>query len=413
MIRSTKHSLKFANADKKAELTAFLTEYQRVGQEIIDFIWQNGYGEFNVAADKLEFPLYLDYKVFPVKTQLSARALSSLVTQISGAIRSAVKKRSKLSFVIRKKRAAKEDVSKLETRLATKCKLVKPTFPAHAELSSKCADIVREGSFGWFLRVKSTGFKPIKLPIPAHKRSEYWLARGTLKNSFLIRSNTVELRYEVKAVKSKGTKTVGIDQGVKSIATLSDGSVTPDTCPHGHSFDSVCDKLARKKKGSKAFEKAQAHRKNLINWSLNQIAWDTFAEVRLEKIWNIGFGKRRSRKLSHFTNTLIRDKIKRCCEELEVPVVEQDSSYRSQRCSNCGIVRKANRKGKEYRCKHCGFESDSDLNAAKNHLANLPIIDWTLRGQKYNLGNGFYWRESGLTTFDGQELRVPDSPRKI
>lgn len=127
----------------------------------------------------------------------------------------------------------------------------------------------------------------------------------------------------------------------------------------------------------------------------------------MEKIWNIGYKQRTSRKLSHWTNTLIRDKILRKCEELEVPIIEQDSTYRSQRCFNCGIVRKSNRKCKLYKCKHCHYEADADYNASLNHSIDLPVIDWKIRNQGFNLGKGFYWKPSGLFTFDGVELRVP------
>lgn len=410
MIRSTKHSLKFANAGKLRELSLFLDEYERVGQLLIDQIWEHGYENFSVRKDALELPLYLDYKKFNIKTSLSARALSSLLTQVSGKIRAATKQRAKTVFVRNKLRKAGQPYLHLNKKLA-QMRLCKPKFGKGAELSSKCCDI-RQSKSGWFLRVKSTGFKTVKIPVRAHKRSNFWLARGELMGSFLISKTATILRYDVPTQKTSGTQKIAIDQGVKTIATLSNGQTTPETCKHGHSFDSICDKLARKRKGSKQFKKAQAHRKNHINWSLNQIAWDTFAEVRLEKIYNIGFRKRRSRKLKHFTNTLIRDKIQRCCEEREVPVVEQDSSYRSQRCSQCGIVRKANRKGKVYSCKHCGMVCDADFNAAQNHAIDLPDATWALRGQKLNLGNGFYWRPDGLFTFGGQELRVPDSARK-
>jgi transposase len=411
VIRSTKHQLKFTNPGKISELSRFLDEYHRVGQLIIDEIWTNGYEKFSTQNDTLNLPKYLDYKRFRVETLLSARALSSLVCQVSGKIRAATKKRSQVKFVIQKLRGQGKNVDKLVGILNTKHRLVKPTMGLGAELSSKCVDIVENKTFGWFLRVKSTGFKPIKLPISNHERSKFWLSKGKMLGSFLIRKGTVEIRYEVKPQKTSGTEKVAIDQGIKTVATISNGSKTPDTCIHGHSFDSICDKLSRKKKGSKSFGQAQSHRKNFINWSLNQICWDTFAEVKLEKIVNIGFGKCRKRKLQHFTNTLIRDKIKKCCEEREVPVIEQDSSYRSQRCSKCGIVRKSNRKGKIYSCKHCGFVCDADLNAAKNHTVDIPDAEG-LRGQKLNLGNGFYWKSSGFWTFNGQEIRVPDSTQK-
>jgi hypothetical protein len=83
--------------------------------------------------------------------------------------------------------------------------------------------------------------------------------------------------------------------------------------------------------------------------------------------------------------------------------------YRSQRCSNCGLVRKANRKGKVYNCKSCGFVCDADLNAAINHEQSLPSLPKDLRKLRMNLGTGFYWKLDGLFLFDGTELRVPNA----
>ncbi len=44
-----------------------------------------------------------------------------------------------------------------------------------------------------------------------------------------------------------------------------------------------------------------------------------------------------------------------------------DPKYTSQRCHNCGVVRKANRKSQSvYHCQKCGVEKNADVNAALN-----------------------------------------------
>ncbi len=44
-----------------------------------------------------------------------------------------------------------------------------------------------------------------------------------------------------------------------------------------------------------------------------------------------------------------------------------DPKYTSQRCHNCGVVRKDNRKSQSvYRCKECGVEKNADVNAVLN-----------------------------------------------
>ncbi len=389
-----------------------MSEYRRVGQWIIDNIWENGYEKFQPSKDKLELPKYLDYTKFKLETSLSARALSSLVSQLVGVLSAASEKRRKCLWVIEKLKLEGKPFKKLEKKTHRNYKLVKPNFGfAKAELSSKCADIIKvEGEFNFFLELKSLGkeFGKIRIPIKDNKVSEKWAAKGEMLGSFLISEKSVNLRFRIEKKNLElGAKVVGIDQGMKDVATLSDGQVTPNIDNHGHSLESIMQKLSRCEKGSKAFGRAQEQRKNFINWSLNQVDMSDFKEIRLEKIWNIGFKTRKSRLMSHWTNTLIRDKIKSLAEEAEVPLIEQDSSYRSQRCSNCGIVRKANRKKKIYECKHCGNCCDADFNASLNHSIDLPEIHWSLRGQKFNLGNGFYWLTQGLFTFDGRELESP------
>jgi len=264
--------------------------------------------------------------------------------------------------------------------------------------------------FEGFAKIKSLGkFASVTLPI--YKSSQYnkWKNRGSkLCLSIKIFKKNFQLTWDWERDPSPaGEKVVGLDQGLKTVVTLSDGQSTPNQCPHGHSLESVIDKLARKKKDSKGFKKAQTHRKNFTHWSINQLNFSGLKEVRLEKVVNIRKGRSCSRKMSHWSNPEIRDKIKRRCEELEVPVIEQSCAYRSQRCSACGIVRKANRKGKFYTCKGCKWECDADLNAALNHESDLPDIPFSLLGKKLNLGDGFLWKSDGIFRLDGSELIVP------
>ena len=70
---------------------------------------------------------------------------------------------------------------------------------------------------------------------------------------------------------------------------------------------------------------------------------------------------------------------------------------------------KANRKGKAYCCKNCGYSGDADYNASLNHLIDLPSVPRAFLGQKLNLKDGFFWTPDGFFNFDGSELRVPNS----
>jgi transposase len=330
---------------------------------------------------------------------LSARAQSSAVTQAVQIIKSAVEKQRRVVWVRQNKNSEIKNKKFSKPNL----KFVKPN------LSSKCCNWKKtdEGKFYGFLELKSIGAKYGKIRIPVCHSIQI---EGELKNGFLFDEKSIQFCWEEKTqpVEQKD-KILAIDQGLTSVVTCSDGQVLSQKDNHEHSLSSILDKLSRKKKGSKAFKRAQIHRKNFVHWSVNQINFEGVKEVRLEKVVNIRFGKKSSRKMSHWSNPEIRDKIKRKCEKLEVPVVEQSCAYRSQRCNQCGNVRKANRSGKNYSCRNCDYCIDADYNAALNHLVDLPNVPRAFLGRKLNLGQGFFWRVDGFFDFDGSELRVPDS----
>jgi len=391
IIKSTKHTIKAANCRKQINYTEFLTESSRVALHAVDSIWC-----FYVDAGNLSIPKLLNYKLFiPIDSLLSARAAQCAVNTAGGIVRAVIEKQRRVEWVNSNKGTTLKD---------KKFKKPTPNFIA-SQLNANCAVFKpTSGKFQGFLILSNLGktFGKIILPVVRNPR-----VGGTLKKSFLLNKRNIQLVWELEDVANNGKATVALDQGFKTVATLSDGQTSPETDKHGYSFELIADKLARKKKGSRAFRKAQAHRKNFVNWSINQLNFTGVKELRLEKVVNIRFRRNTSRKLSHWSNPEIRDKIISRCAELNVSVVEQPCSYRSQRCSSCGNVRKANRKAKHYDCKNCGFSCDADLNAALNHLGDLPSVPSTFLGKRLNLGLGFFWKESGFFAFTGEELVSP------
>lgn len=415
-IRSSVHPTSFANTGKKDDLHRVVTEMRRVLQLMIDHLWKHGLKwkdkkgiecRFSIEENLLDFPPFIDYSIFDIDTFLSARALSSLATQAAGIIKAAIQKQKKRLYIYEKKKAEGTTKSKLKPLI----RAIKTNIPQkpncsniNIELSSKCCDWQdASGEFIGFLRLKSItkDRTEIRIPIKGHKHSKKLASKGTRMNSFLISPNKVDVRWKIEkpALKDEG-EVVGADQGMKTILTCSNEETTPPHDIHGHDLTSIMQKLSRKKKGSKAFKRAQDHRTNFINWSINQLNFSNIKELRLEEIINIGYKNKTSRMMSHWTNTAIRDKIETMCEESGVRLTLQSSTYRSQRCSSCGVVRKANRKGKTYKCKHCGFECDADLNASLNHIVDLPEIPYTLRKAEINRGNGFYWKPDGFFDFE-------------
>jgi transposase len=414
-VKTSSHPIKFANKAKKDNLSVFIDEYRRIAKLVIDEIWTNGYEwednkgkhSFSIERNELYFPSFIDYNKFNVNTFLTGRSLSSLVTQVAGMIRSECEKQRKRIYMLQ---IQKEEgkTKKQRNQLAKRIKQNIPVKPncsnMNVEVSSKCCDWQEtEGEFDGYLRLKSiTKTKTeIKIPVKYHKHSRKLAKTREQLTSYLISKSNINIRWKKELpTKKEVGEVVGADQGMKDVLTCSDKQQTPKTDKHGHSLESIMRKLSSKRKGSNAFKKAQSHRKNFINWSINQLNLDNIKEIRLEKIWNIGYKSRTSRLMQHWTNTLIRDKVESVCEENGVRLIHQSSTYRSQRCSGCGVVRKANRKGKTYTCKHCGLQIDADYNASCNHIVDLPEIPYNLRKLQMNRGNGFYWLETGFYEFE-------------
>lgn len=422
LIRSSQHFYdKIANTEKTIKVSSFIDEYRRVAALILDQIFENGYTwecvdkkknelkscVFSIKDDMLDCPIYLDYNRFKIETTLSARALSALVTQLCGVIGSATEKRKKRLFVFNKLCVEGKYCDKLFSILQ-RFPVIKPSVEnLNPELSSKCVDFEKSDSdlFLGYVRLSSIGkdFGHIKIPIRNTNISNKYKKDWLMLPSILLTKSFINVRWEREIELKKEGKEIGCDQGKLTVLTLSDKQTTPKENNHKHSLDSIMEKLSKKKKGSKAFKKAQDHRKNFINWSINQINLTGISHFKLEEIVNIKYKNKQSRLMSHWTNTLIRDKTQSKCDVSGVRFTLQSCTYRSQRCSACGLVRKSNRKGKIFICKGCGHSDDADYNASCNHEQTLPNIPLKLRLLQLNR-SGFYWKENGFYDCNGVEL---------
>ncbi len=422
VTRTTKHFYqKDTNIGKINDVMLLLVEYRRVAKLILDDIWDHGYEfenenktkVFSVKHDQLELPLYIDYKKFNLETTLSARVLSSLVTQLSGIIRAATEKRRRMLYVRNKKLSQRKYSKYLKKLLKTKAKTaVKPNLNnLNMELSSKNADIQKgKNEFDYFLRLKSLGIcEEICIPIRLHQVDHKFIQDDfLLMNSFLIGENSLNIRYNKKTeVKPVGEIILGADQGQRKVLQLSDGQKTPRKDKHGHTYKSIMAKLSKSKKGSNNFKQTQSQRTNFVNWSINKLNIKAIKEFRLEDIWNIRYKRSCGRKQSHWAHAAIEKKVISVCEIAEVPFILQSCTYRSQRCSRCGLVLKKNRKSgsKEFICKGCGYRCDADYNASKNHSVDLFILPSFFRQLRLNR-TGFYWGPEGVYDLAHKEYDI-------
>ena len=401
MIRISKHTTRFNNINKQNLLNEFIDEYKQAIEFYINHLFPL------ITYETYETPKFISTKhTFPNNTKLSQRALKCAATQACGMINAQTAKPRKVIYTINKLQKENKDVSNLQKWLSN-YKFSKPKINDNykCELNSICCDLKQSKNF-LFLQLKSLGkyYGKIRIPLKQHKRSNKWKAQGITLNSFLVSKNYVDIRYEIETSLKEEGKVVGADQGKNTCLSLSDGQVTK-TNKHGYDLNSILDLMSKRVKGSKGFKRCQEHRKNYINWSINQLNFQDIKKINLERLKDVRRGKSNSRLMSHWTYTLIKDKLVRVGEEQKVFVVEQSCVYRSQRCNQCGMVRKSNRIGKLYCCNSCGYVGDADINASLNHEIDLPDVDY-LRGKNYNL-EGFYWKPSGVYDFCHEEITVP------
>lgn len=393
MIRSTKTSLKFANTNKQNQLSEFINEYTRVSHILIDHYWQ----------------FHLDNKIIPKKISsttlkfidswLSARALQAAAQQAGGIIRSAITKSKRREFIYNK--LLKENKIKEAQRLLkiiNETKITKPQIKSlQPQLDKRFAIIELENntSFDGWLILKSLGNKlKIVLPFKRTKHFNKLFKNGSLKTSIRLSNKEVTFNFEIQEKLQISGQTLGVDIGINKTISVSNGFQSQQD-KHGWDLTNIQQKLARKKKGSKAFKRAQAHRINYINWSINKLNLKGVKEVRLEKIKNLRFKRCTNRFMTHWTYKSIFDKLRLNCEQYGVRVTQVDPAFTSQRCSSCGWTRRINRSGVHFKCSKCGFTADADLNAARNISLDLPLVD-RLKSDR----SGFYW-------VLGQEFTVP------
>jgi IS605 OrfB family transposase len=400
-IRSTKVSLNKANKIKLQKLLEVQSEYSKVVIEFIDILWIN---------KEERMPSLLPKNITEnVKTWLSARMIQCAGKQASAIVRGTIQKQKQRLFIYNKL------VSEGKTKEANKLlKLInynscsKPTVNKviPMELDERFIKITLNNNttFDGWLTISSIGNK-IKLKVPFKKTKHFnKLAVGKLMPGIRINQNyaTFMFSFEHKEQNQKNN-VIGIDVGIKNTISCSDGQQTGCDI-HGHSLDTIQRKLAKKKKGSKAFLRVQNHRKNYINWSINQLNLKNVDIVKCEKIKNLRSKQKVSRYMSSWTYADIFDKLQRKCEEQNVSIVRVSPTYTSQRCFACGWVCKKNRKGKSFKCTKCEYAFDADLNAAKNISLNLREIGKKERLLQKNK-TGFYW------TVEGQEHIVPDTQK--
>lgn len=388
MIRSSKVSLKFANKNKRQKINDFIEEYSSVMRQVIDLFW-----------NKEKLPVFLYKKDFAsINTWLSARAIQCAAKQAFAIIKGTKIKQKRRLFVIDelKKKNKLDQAQKLQ-KIYDSTTYSKPLLTnVCCQLDSRFIDIYLDGRGGFdgWLTLKSFGKKlKINIPFKKHKHFNKLFEKGALKLGIRLSKTDITFAFELKkpSLTANANKVLGIDIGLKTTLSCSDGQ-NINSCPHGHTYDSICTKLSKKKKGSKNFKKAVAHRSNYLRYIVNTLDLNGVCVVNREKIKNLRKFTNVSRHMKHWNYAELFDVLDKKLETQGVLVNEINPAFTSQRCSRCGWTCELNRKKKVFKCVKCGFLRDADENASLNLsfiLSPLGNGKQLFRDSK----NGFYWTE--------------------
>jgi putative transposase len=193
---------------------------------------------------------------------------------------------------------------------------------------------------------------------------------------------TVE-RDEPTVKKAPKGGAVGVDLGIKALATLSDDTVIPN--PHHLQADEQRLKraqkaLSRKKIGSKRRAKAKdrvarlhariANRRNDTLHKLTTMLAQTYSDISIEDLNVAGMVKNH-----HLAKAVMDASFYELRRQLEYKTAKTGAKLHvidrwypsSKTCSNCGSVKaKLSLTERTYKCEHCGLVIDRDLNAAIN-----------------------------------------------
>lgn len=223
------------------------------------------------------------------------------------------------------------------------------------------------------------------------KRGKYWYI-------------SIQTEREVPDPPINELNPVGIDVGIATFATLSDGtSFEPLNAfkKHLRRLQIESRRLDRKEKFSSNWFKqkikvAQVHERvaNARNWFLHQVSREIANKsglVKLEKLQidNMSASAKGTEEAPG-KNVKAKAKLNQSILDqgwhtfslfLEYKLVEKggriefvNAPYTSQTCSQCGYKDAENRKAKIFACKKCGFEADADFNAAINILAGKSLV---------------------------------------
>ena len=182
---------------------------------------------------------------------------------------------------------------------------------------------------------------------------------------------------QVPVEQSQATQAIGIDLGLKSVATCSNG----DKLENSQIYRALEEKLgkaqrARKKDRVRAIHaKIKNKRKDAIHQFTTKIVKHN-ALIVVGNVSSSSLGKTKMAKSVLDAGWfMLKTQLDYKSKAMQAEFVEVNEAYTTQACSCCGCISDSSPKGRtglgirEWACSECGAHHDRDVNAAMNILA--------------------------------------------
>lgn len=246
--------------------------------------------------------------------------------------------------------------------------------------------------------------KHVLLPLLENSYSKK--ATGVRKNIIQLGIHddhlTIGLVHEVKdAAIRKNGKSIGLDWGLCSLFTTSDGRLLGSAMLHRlRELDilltdraSYLQKrglpLKKDAKWVSLNQRIHEYVVNEVNRLLNRLSAADVRELVVEKLdfRHGGLSHRLNRILNRAGRQAVSRKLARLRETKGIITTMVNPAYTSQMCSSCGYVSKGNRKSQaSFKCLCCGHKLNADVNAARNILGRRsPLTTGPTRLQSQRL----------------------------
>ena len=265
-----------------------------------------------------------------------------------------------------------------------------------AGVTLKCGRVDFKMSIGGYQIALLRGQNPTSATLKKTKKGEYYI-------NFVVEVDTPPT--------GKTPKVIGVDLGRRDIATTSTGKSWS-----GEQIQSVRDRFSRTRanvqrkrtrNSRRLLRRLSGRERRFQEWlnhniskQLLQEAKSGLAALAFEDLTGIRDSlnqkprsKTERRRTNNWAFYQLRLFVNYKAAIAGVPVVFVPPAYTSQTCSRCHHVHpekgKSYRNGKKFKCGHCGFEHDADINAACNiadlgkcvSLPESPGITCLLEGQ--------------------------------